>query len=79
MVADASGCRGLSSLQDDALRRAHLVHGAVLHAVRPQEGYFKVSEPGTISVLDNGRMKFAPSADGKHRQLTFDPSRRTEF
>src|SRR6185436_10851851 len=26
---------------------------AVLHAVHPDEGYFKVSDPGTITVLDD--------------------------
>jgi Inosine-uridine preferring nucleoside hydrolase. len=33
---------------------------AVLYAVRPQEGYFKLSEPGTIGVLDDGRTTFTP-------------------
>lgn len=43
----------------------------VLYAARPQEGYFKLSEPGTLGVT-----KFTPSADGKHRQLSIDPSQR---
>jgi hypothetical protein len=48
---------------------------AVLYAVRPQaapEGDFKLSEPGTISVLEDGRTKFTPSADGRHRYLVLD-------
>ncbi len=49
---------------------------AVLHAVRPNENYFKLSEPGTISVADDGRTRFAPSASGKHRHLIFDPAQR---
>jgi hypothetical protein len=49
---------------------------SVLYAVRPQEGYFKLSEPGTISVLDSGNTKFTPSADGKHRYLIFDPAQK---
>src|SRR5262249_19740846 len=49
---------------------------SVLYAVRPQEGYFKVSEPGTISVLDDGRTKFTPSPDGKHRYLISDPAQK---
>ncbi|MEX2262598.1 MAG: nucleoside hydrolase [Bryobacteraceae bacterium] len=49
---------------------------AVLYAVRPQEGYFGLSEPGTIQVLDDGRTKFAPSAEGKHRYLTLDPAQK---
>jgi hypothetical protein len=47
---------------------------AVLYAVQPDEGYFKLSEPGTITVLDDGRTRFAPQADGKHRYLIVDPA-----
>ena len=36
---------------------------ALLYAVRSQEGYFKLSEPGTISVHDDGRTKFTQSPD----------------
>ncbi|MGH9627008.1 MAG: nucleoside hydrolase [Bryobacteraceae bacterium] len=49
---------------------------AVLYAVRPQEGYFKLSDPGTIGVLDDGRTNFTPSAEGKHRYLIFDPEQK---
>src|SRR5262245_2635395 len=49
---------------------------ALLYAVRPQEGYFKLSEPGTISVLDEGRTKFTPSPEGKHRYLILDPEQK---
>jgi hypothetical protein len=49
---------------------------ALLYAVRPQENYFKLSEPGTISVLDDGRTKFTPSPEGKHRYLILDPERK---
>ena len=47
---------------------------AVLYAVRPQGAYFKLSPPGTIRVLDDGRTTFIPSAGGKHRYLISDPS-----
>jgi hypothetical protein len=47
---------------------------ATLHAVHPDDGYFKVSEPGTISVLDDGRLQFTAGAEGKHRYLVVDPS-----
>lgn len=47
---------------------------AALHAVRPQEGYFQLSDPGTISTEDDGRTSFAPSAAGKHRNLIADPA-----
>ena len=49
---------------------------AVLYAARPQEGYFKLSEPGAIRVLDDGRTKFTPAADGKHRYLILDPAQK---
>ncbi|HET7008513.1 MAG TPA: nucleoside hydrolase [Candidatus Binatia bacterium] len=49
---------------------------ALLYAIRPQEGYFKLSEPGTISVLDDGRTKFTPSPEGKHRYLILDPEQK---
>jgi inosine-uridine nucleoside N-ribohydrolase len=49
---------------------------ALLYAVRPQGNYFKLSEPGTISALDDGRTKFTPSPDGKHRYLILDPERK---
>jgi hypothetical protein len=45
---------------------------AALYAVRPQENYFKLSDPGTISVLEDGRTRFTPSAEGKHRYLILD-------
>jgi hypothetical protein len=49
---------------------------AVLYAVQPDEGYFTLSEPGTISVLDDGRTQFAPQAGGKHRYLIVDPAQK---
>ena len=49
---------------------------AVLYAVHPDEGYFKLSDPRTISVLDDGRTRFTPSADGKHRYLNVDPAQK---
>jgi len=49
---------------------------AVLYAVQPDEGYFTLSAPGTITVLDDGRTRFAPQADGKHRYLIVDPAQK---
>lgn len=49
---------------------------ATLHAVHPDDGYFKLSEPGTITVLDDGRTQFTPGADGKHRYLIVDPAQK---
>lgn len=49
---------------------------AVLYAIRPQEGYFKLSGPGTIQVLDDGRTGFTASPEGKHRYLILDPAQK---
>ena len=49
---------------------------AVLYAVHPDDGYFKLSDPGTITVLDDGRTQFTPAADGKHRYLIVDPAQK---
>jgi inosine-uridine nucleoside N-ribohydrolase len=49
---------------------------AVLYAVRPDANYFRLSDPGTISVLDDGRTKFSPSPGGKHRYLILDPAQK---
>jgi purine nucleosidase len=49
---------------------------AMLHAVHPDGGYFKLSEPGTISVLDDGRTRFVPGPAGTHRYLIADPTQK---
>ena len=49
---------------------------AVLYAVHPDDGYFTLSEPGTISVLDDGRTRFAAGAEGKHRYVIVDPAQK---
>jgi len=49
---------------------------AALQSVRAQQNYFKLSEPGTIQVGDDGSTRFAPSADGKHRYLILDPAQK---
>ncbi|MCC6588891.1 MAG: nucleoside hydrolase [Bryobacterales bacterium] len=43
---------------------------AVLYAVRPDRGYFGVSQPGTIKVGDKGTTTLEASAGGRHRYLT---------
>ena len=42
---------------------------AVLYAVRPDDGYFSLSPPGTITVLPDGGSRFDISAGGNHRYL----------
>ena len=49
---------------------------AVLYAVSPEDNYFALSEPGTISVLDNGRTRFTPAANGKHHYLIVRPDQK---
>jgi hypothetical protein len=49
---------------------------AVLYAIRPKEGYFNLSGPGTISVTADGRTTFNPAAGGRHRYLILDPAQK---
>jgi inosine-uridine nucleoside N-ribohydrolase len=46
---------------------------SVLYAVRPERGYFNLSEPGTIHVDPQSVTQFTPSAAGQHRYLIVDP------
>ena len=52
---------------------------AALYAIHPDDGYFKLSEPGTITVLDDGQTKFTPGAGGKHRYLIADPAQKDKI
>jgi mono/diheme cytochrome c family protein len=49
---------------------------AVLSTVTPEENYFALSEPGTITILDNGRTRFTPAPDGRHHHLIARPEQR---
>ena len=53
---------------------------AALHAVHPDKGFFGLSEPGSIAVGDDGRMRFSVGSgsvgSGKVRQLTVDPAQK---
>ncbi len=49
---------------------------AALYAVRPQENYFKVSEPGALTVAEDGRLRLTPAAGGKHRTLSADAAQK---
>jgi hypothetical protein len=46
---------------------------SVLYAVFPDRGYFGLSEPGRVTVEDDGFTRFDPVADGAHRYLTLSP------
>ena len=39
---------------------------AVLYTVRPEDNYFALSEPGTVTIQDNGRVRFTASPGGSH-------------
>jgi hypothetical protein len=52
---------------------------AALHAGRPTEADFKLSDPGTLAAADDGRITFTPSANGKHRQLILDPAQKEKI
>jgi len=52
---------------------------AVFHAVHPDSGLLKLSEPGTIEFADDGRAEFKPSPGGKHRQLMIDPEQQAKL
>lgn len=47
---------------------------ALLYAVHPEGNEYRLSEPGTISVLDDGRTRFTPRSDGTHRYLIANPA-----
>ncbi|MDE0101594.1 MAG: nucleoside hydrolase [Bryobacterales bacterium] len=49
---------------------------AALYAVRPEAGYFQLSDPGTISVLDDGRTRFTASPEGRRSYLILDPAQK---
>jgi hypothetical protein len=51
---------------------------AVLYAARPKEGYFNLSDSGTIAIRDDGRAVFTASAQGKHFNLTVNPEKRNQ-
>jgi hypothetical protein len=52
---------------------------AALYGARPDAGYFGLSEPGTIEVLDDGETKFTPSSAGTHRYLTADAGQKEKI
>ena len=46
---------------------------SVLAVVRPDRGYFGVSEPGRVVIGEDGRTTFTATADGRDRHLTATP------
>jgi hypothetical protein len=49
---------------------------AALYAGNASAEYFRLSEPGTISVTGDGKTNFTPSPEGKHRYLIVDAAQK---
>jgi inosine-uridine nucleoside N-ribohydrolase len=49
---------------------------AVLYAIRPDDRYFSLSSPGTITVSPDGSSRFDKSASGNHRYLVLTEEQR---
>jgi inosine-uridine nucleoside N-ribohydrolase len=49
---------------------------SVLYAVRPNRGYFGLSQPGTIKVDGEGKTRLELSPNGRHRHLTVDATQK---
>lgn len=52
---------------------------SVLHAVRPDRGYFDLSPPGRVVVDDTGVTRFTPEPDGRDRYLILRPEQRSRL
>ena len=50
---------------------------AAHYALNPGSGFFTLSEPGTLSVSDDGRMTFTAGA-GTVRRITVDPAKKAD-
>jgi inosine-uridine nucleoside N-ribohydrolase len=50
---------------------------SVLHAIYPDRGYFGLSEPGQVTVANDGVTKHTPAKNGKHRFLTVSQEQRS--
>ena len=46
---------------------------SVLYAVRPNRGYFTLSQNGTVTVQDDGQTTFTPDENGKHHYMIVNP------
>lgn len=51
---------------------------SVLYAVRPTRDYFSLSEPGTVTVDENGVTRHVADPAGKHRYLIVDDRQRAQ-
>lgn len=49
---------------------------SALYAVRPEAGYFSLSQPGVVTFTAEGATRFEPAAGGKHRYLIVNDAQR---
>ena len=52
---------------------------AIYYAAKPDSGLLALSDAGTLEVLDDGRLRFSNTADGKHKRIVVDPAKRDEL
>jgi hypothetical protein len=64
--------RAANSMPYDAAANAM---AAVLCTVHPDDTSFKLSEPGTVTVLPGGKLQLNPGSQGRHRLLLPDPEK----
>jgi ABC-type transporter Mla MlaB component len=69
----AAACRAIAGAAPDVPTAAL---AAMAYAIHPEAADFKLSEAGTISVLDDGRTRFVPDAGGRHRYLSVQPAQK---
>jgi hypothetical protein len=70
----AAACRAIAGSARDTPTAAL---AAMAFAVHPEAAELRLSEAGTISVLDDGRTRFVPDAAGRHRYLIVPPAQRS--
>ena len=70
-VVDAYRAAGQDNPPSYDLAAAHF-------AVHPDSGFFQQSEPGTLSVSDDGKMSFKPGG-GQVRSLKVDPAKKDQL
>jgi hypothetical protein len=52
---------------------------SLLYAVFPDQDWFDLSEPGTVTIQASGHPQFVPEVDGLHRYLILNPDRIPEM
>ncbi len=73
-------------MKREIVRESYLLHSgpdhdrptwdltSVLHAVRPEDGYFDLSVRGRVTVEDDGYVRFESSEKGRDQYLIMSPA-----